>query len=292
MRIRLKKRWIALPLLGLAACSGQVSQSVETRATPASIAATEPRFDPAPPPTDSLRVLFIGNSYTYVNDLPAQIQRLAASSDNALPMTFNKVTPGGSTLERSWEEGRARRLIQLGGWSHVVLQEQSTRPIEDREAFLAYARLFDAEIKRVGAKTVFYLTWARENLPETQAVLSEAYRAAADELGAAVAPVGEAWARAATQNPGLALYHEDRSHPFPTGSYLAACVFFATLYGESPEGLDARPLSTLLGDAAEGLPPGADLRMRPGAEIEALPAATAALLQRTAWAVVSGGAGG
>jgi len=260
--------------------------------TPASIAATPPRFDPAPPPTDSLRVLFIGNSYTYVNDLPAQIQGLVASSEDALPMSVNQVTPGGSTLERNWNEGRARRLIQLGGWSHVVLQEQSTRPIEDREAFLTYARLFDAEVKRVGAKTVFYLTWSRQHLPETQATLSEAYRGAAEELGAMVAPVGEAWARAIAQDPDLPLYHEDRSHPLPAGSFLAACVFFATLYGESPEGLNAEPLTTLLAGKTEGLPPGVDLRRRPGTDTEVLPAATAALLQHTAWAVVSDETGG
>jgi len=166
--------WVTLALLGSAACASQASRQVETQPAPNSVSARAEFFDPAPPPTDSLRVLFIGDSYTYVNDLPGQIRRLAASSEGALPLVVNQVTPGGATLEQNWEEGRARRLIRLGGWSHVVLQEQSTRPIEDREKFVTYARLFDAEIKGVGAKTVFYLTWAREKNPETQAQLTEA----------------------------------------------------------------------------------------------------------------------
>ena len=285
-----KPGWVALALLGSVACAGQGSQQVQTPSSPSSFSAAV--FDAAPPPTDSLRVLFIGNSYTYVNDLPVQIQRLAASSENALPLVVNTVAPGGSTLERSWEQGRARRLIQLGGWSHVVLQEQSTRPMDDRETFLAYARLFDAEIKRVGAQTVFYMTWARQHLPETQAALTEAYRAAAEELDAVVAPVGLAWERVIQQDASLALHHEDRSHPLPTGSYLAACVFFATLYGESPEGLTAQPLTTLLAAPAENTPLGYDLRMRPGVEASPLPSTTAALLQRTAWEIVSREGGG
>jgi len=278
---------VTLALLGSAACASNASRQVETQPAPSSVSARAEFFEPAPPPTDSLRVLFIGNSYTYVNDLPGQIQRLAASSEGALPLIVNQVTPGGATLERNWEEGRARRLIRLGGWSHVVLQEQSTRPIEDREKFFTYARRFDAEIKGVGAKTVLYLTWARDTLPETQATLTEAYEDLAEELGAIIAPVGPAWAEVAARGAEVSLYYKDGSHPSPNGSYLAACVFFATLYGESPEGLPARPLTTLPSPGTAAASRGGALARRPGREESPLTDATAALLQRTAWEVVS-----
>jgi hypothetical protein len=103
-----------------------------------------------------------------------------------------------------------------------------------------FARLFNAEICKVGARTLFFLTWAREHLPKLQANLTETYTRTARECGAAVAPVGEAWKCAFRARPGLVLHTPDHSHPNTKGSYLAACVFYAALYGKSPEGMPAR----------------------------------------------------
>jgi len=104
--------------------------------------------------------------------------------------------------------------------------------------------------------------------------------------------VGPAWAEATAGGADVGLYYEDGSHPSPNGSYLAACVFFATLYGESPEGLPARPLTTLPTPQDGGTSRGGALSRRPGREESPLPDATAALLQRAAWEVVSRESGG
>jgi len=73
--------------------------------------------------------------------------------------------------------------------------------------------------------------------------------------------VGLAWQRAVGQRPGIALWDSDGSHPAPAGSYLAACVFYATLFGESPAGLnyhadlspdEAQFLQAVAAQAAEG----------------------------------------
>ena len=199
---------------------------------------------------EKLRVLFIGNSYTYFNNLPQIVAGLSASANPQNGMETKMVAIGGATLKRLWEDGAAREAIKHGPWNYVVLQEQSTlggnnvidgiAQIGDPKMFHEYARLFNAEIKRSGAKTIFYLTWARQNSPEKQAQLTEAYQKIAKELDAILAPVGIAWENALKQNPRLALHNLDKSHPSPMGSYLAACVFYATIYGKSPEGLSSQ----------------------------------------------------
>ncbi len=195
-----------------------------------------------------LRVLFIGNSLTYYNNLPRMLEQLAWSSGVPQKLETRLVVFGGATLRSHWHRGQALKAIREGVWDYVVLQEQSalgavymvngTRWITpDPRSFHEYARLFDGEVKRVGARTIFFLTWARKDTPpREQAGLAYAYVQIAKELQALVAPVGLAWQMARMEEPSMNLYLGDGSHPSPTGSYLAACVFHALLYDKSPFG--------------------------------------------------------
>jgi hypothetical protein len=242
-----------------------------------------------------IRILFIGNSYTYFNNLPAMIAALAVSAGQSKSLESQMVVIGAATLELHWQDGKALEVLKQGGWDYVVLQEQSTLGhsfgtgniphIKDPAVFHKYARLFDTEIKAIGAKTAFYLTWARKNAPETQKQLTEAYLDIAQELNAIVAPVGIAWESALSQRPELALHQDDMAHPNPAGSYLAACVFYAAFYGESPEGLSATIMGSALDDdgtiiKSEGDGTSATVKLVNLSESDAL------FLQQIAWQTV------
>lgn len=179
--------------------------------------------------TKRLNVLFIGNSYTQYNNLPAMLETMAASSESPRQIQTKAVTLGGGTLQMLWKQGAALEAIQQQRWDFVVLQEQSMRPIEHPELMYKYARLFDAEIKKNGARTILFLTWASQQQADMQVVLDRAYFTLAKELGAQVAPVGPAWQAALGLDSKIPLYRDDRRHPAPTGTYLAACVFYAVL---------------------------------------------------------------
>ena len=144
-----------------------------------------------------------------------------------------------------------------------------------------YARLFDAEIKKAGAQTVFYLTWARQGNEQAQAALTAAYASIAEELGAKLAPVGLVWQRVRRENPGLKIYSEDGRHPSPAGSYLAACVFYVTFYGKSLAGLSRSLFSTQFGTPSEG----------PRIAAGVLSTSEAEVIQQTAWLLARPGAG-
>lgn len=185
----------------------------------------------------SLKVLFIGNSYTYYNNLPGMISQLVASSDESRQLDTRMIAVGTKTLE--WHYGNPETLdaIRQADQDIVVLQEHSMRPVEDRDKMFEYASKLDGEIKSYGARTVLYLTWARKHIPEMQEGLTDAYFSLARTLGARVAPVGIAWQKALKTNPALKLHKRDNSHPALPGSYLAACVFYATFFRSSPVGL-------------------------------------------------------
>ncbi len=205
----------------------------------------------------SLRVLFIGNSYTYVNNLPEIFMKLALIGNRG-KVEASMIAPGGWRLKDHWEKGEALKALREGKWDIVVLQEQSTlgvnyyvdgmARIAGDQAFRPYAEKWIPEVRKAGATPILYLTWARKATPEDQAALSYAYMHAAKDVGAKVAPVGIAWERVRKQLPSLELFHADGSHPSPAGSYLAACTFYAAIFHESPVGLpgkiDGPPLNT------------------------------------------------
>ena len=121
-----------------------------------------------------LRVLFVGNSYTYVNDLPGMFTRLAAAGKPAVKVETQSIVVGGATLRMHINSGAVTKALAASHWDYVVLQEQShlgVASLADVEPFQASARELDAAIKKAGAKTVFYLTWSVKPVPEEQADL-------------------------------------------------------------------------------------------------------------------------
>lgn len=184
-----------------------------------------------------LKVLFIGNSLTFYNDLPEMVRYLGEHAVPPLPMDVDSITVPGATLKRHWEKGEALKSIREGGWSCVVLQGQSLEAVTDQEGFFAHVRLFDAEIRKGGAKTLLYMTWALQKAPQDQQRLTDAYHKIGGEIGARVVPVGVARESLLKLRPEAPIYTQDGKHPSPQGTYLAACLFHAILSGQSPKGL-------------------------------------------------------
>jgi hypothetical protein len=193
-----------------------------------------------------LRVLFIGNSYTSVNDLPGTFARLARSGGRRVEVA--SIAPGGAFLADHAASTEVASTIGGRGWTAVVLQEQSELPaatdlVETR--IVPPAATLVARIDTAGARPWLLETWAhRDGWPDRhldraamQAAIDATYRELAGRLGATVVPAGEAWARALREAPAIALWQADGSHPTAAGTYLAACVLYASLVGRSPAGL-------------------------------------------------------
>ncbi len=183
--------------------------------------------------TDPTRVLFIGNSYTFLNGgIDKEFKGLAPSS------RVSRIAAGGYTLEDHWKDGAAARKIREEGWTFVVLQEQSQRPVTDWQSFYKFSREFDIEIRESGAKTVLLMTWERPDSVAggvTTATLASAYEAVGTQLAAEVAPAGLAFARSLLQRPDLPLYSQD-GHPTEAGTYLAACILYGVILQRTPVG--------------------------------------------------------
>ncbi len=185
---------------------------------------------------DTLRVLFVGNSYTYFENLPQVVSVLAEKTGTVL--VTEKITIGGAKLSEHWRGARGlttREKIKNGDYDIVVLQEWSLGTINERDSAVIYLGLFSNLVREAGARPYYYLTWAREKVPQQQEAISCVYRETAAANNAMVVPAGEAWAAARALRPDIELYFPDGSHPSALGTYLTACVFVGTITGELPE---------------------------------------------------------
>lgn len=189
-----------------------------------------PGFAQSPP--TPVRVLFIGNSLTYSNDLPAMVATLARAAGRQMQVESVALPDFG--LEEHWQQGDARKAIARGEWTFVVLQQGPSALPESRRILIDFVKRFDREVKAVGAKTALYMVWPSQQRRGDFAGVSQSYKAAALEVAATVMPVGDAWVEAWAKDAKLALYGPDGFHPSQIGSYLAALVIYRQLTGIAP----------------------------------------------------------
>ena len=183
-----------------------------------------------------LRVLFVGNSLTYSNDLPEIVAALAKSARQK-KLVFKTVAYPNFGLEDHWNKGEVQRLLAKRKWDYVILQQGPSASAEGRSSLIDYSKKFAGAIAAGGAKTGLFMVWTSADRKKDFAGVSASYNAAAKEAGAVIFPVAEAWLAAWKRDPKLALYSSDGFHPGPAGSYLAALVIYQKLYDQSPLGL-------------------------------------------------------
>jgi len=200
------------------------------------------------------KVLFLGNSYTAVNNLPSILSSIATSMGDAL--VYDSNTPGGYTFNGHSTNLTSINKINSQNWDYVVLQEQSQLPsfppAQVANDVYPYADSLNRMIQENDSctRTMFYMTWGRKNGDASncafytpvctydgmQGRLRTSYLEMANDLDAEVAPVGVAWKKFRQDFPLVELYNPDESHPSIHGSYLAACTFYASIYHKSPIG--------------------------------------------------------
>jgi PKD repeat protein len=195
-----------------------------------------------------IRVLYLGNSYTYVNNLPQLVHDVALSAGDT--MIFDSNTPGGYKLEDHSLDVTSQNKIMTGGWDYVVIQGQSQEPVMSYNQFMNGGMDLYNLIKQYNscAVTMPYMTWGRKNgdapncpnfpmmctYRKMDSVLRMRYLTLTDWINGEVSPVSVVWRYLRQNHPGIELYQPDESHPSPAGSYAAACCFYASLFKKDP----------------------------------------------------------
>jgi hypothetical protein len=215
------------------------------------------------------KILFIGNSLTYTNNMPLILEAMGDSAGLS-PLAVADVSFPDYSLQDHVANGSALTAIGAGGWELVVLQQGSSALPENRDELRQYTAIFAERIRKANSRPALYMVWPTFGRQADWEAVIQSYTLAASDVDGLLFPVGAAWLAVWKRDPGVPLYATDGLHPSLYGSYLAATVIFARIYGKSPVGLPAR------------------LRLRNG-DVISIPGASATLLQQAAAEVTGTG---
>jgi hypothetical protein len=184
---------------------------------------------------DTLRILFVGNSYIFFNNLPQMISLLSDSLNTKL--ICKQSVYGGATLGDHWNSRRGirtRAILEKEKFDIVVIQDNSMWPLEHADSVLMIGKLFCDLIKSKNATPYIYNTWSRKTTPQTQSAINKTYESLALQTQSVLVPVGSVWAEAKAQKPTVQLYMSDESHPSWDGTFLTALCFVKKITGTLP----------------------------------------------------------
>jgi hypothetical protein len=194
-----------------------------------------------PLPAGGVHVLFVGNSLTYTNDLPATVAAIAALSGDTIRVAEQT---GGNLALIDHLNGASAAVGTLRGqdWDFVVLQQGPTPIGICRDSLILWTKMFDPLIKERHAKTAVFQTWPLAG-PVWFTNIGESFRLAAAAVNGTLLPVGDAWLLALTEDGTLPLYSGDGLHPAPLGTYLAALVTYELFTGKDARALPAKAIA-------------------------------------------------
>lgn len=173
-----------------------------------------------------LRILFIGNSHTYFNDMPLMVARRFRDLQYDCEVTM--IAHGGWFMIQHVQEPDVRFNILNGNYDYVVLQEHA-HPFGPESVFFEAVHRLNEWIREAGAKPVIYMTWAKKDEESRQERMTLAHKQIAEEIDALLAPVGENWWPYIHSCPDVDMYYGDGQHASEEGSEFAAKYIFETI---------------------------------------------------------------
>ncbi len=184
-----------------------------------------------------MKILFIGNSHTYMNDMPQLVKEMVENVTGESCDVFMLAYSARSLKWHMGEEYFSERFnILHGKYDYCVIQEQA-HPMTDEADTIEYAARIVEMCKKAGTVPVVFETWAEKAKPENQAEMNRRYHNLAKEQGALLAPIGEVWSKVAEDLKDVAdadLYWQDGAHASALGAFVTAMVLTKTITGKLP----------------------------------------------------------
>lgn len=180
-----------------------------------------------------IKVLFVGNSLTYSNNLPKLVE--IGAKKMGVEIKTSMVAYPNYAMEDHWEEKKVVRLLEQENFDFLIVQQGPSSQNDGRKMLLDYGAKFKTVCNATNTRLVFFMVWPSLNYFRSMDQVISNYTEAASFNKALLCPVGAVWKDYIDQRGDLSLYEADGFHPSLKGSLLAAQVITDTLLEEISE---------------------------------------------------------
>lgn len=184
---------------------------------------------------ESPKILFVGNSLTFINMIPWLVASFSTKLRNDTPDIYQLLKPGAN-LEAHDRLGHFKKLVENQKFDYVVVQEQTGRSLDEPAEVEKWLKKSSETAKLSGAKVIVFEPWVNRRFSDEQNLIHKNFEQANRRLGLTLAPIGDAFFDERIQKTNLKVYAEDDHHASAYGSYLAACILYETIFGSNCDG--------------------------------------------------------
>lgn len=181
-------------------------------------------------PSSSQRILFVGNSLTYTNNLPSILEEIARDLGESIETTT--LAFPNYAIEDHWNDGNFQKKLAEGNFEYVIIQQGPSSQANGKEMLVNYGAKMQIVCKEYGAKLAYFMVWPSKKYYYTFDGVIKNYSYAAASNNATLFPVGKLWKKYEAMSNTVRLYGPDNFHPSKAGSFLAALIIFHGIYPE------------------------------------------------------------
>ncbi len=187
---------------------------------------------PPPPPPGTVRILMLGNSLTYTQDVPGLVADFATAGGVPRPVVAS-IAHANWGLQDHAGSAPSTSAVASGGYDVVVLQQGPSTLPASRDDMLAYAGILH-DLAPSSTRMGLFVAWPPEGGDIDAGIAN--HTTVANQLSLALYPVAQAFREAKRIDPTIPIYSADEFHQSATGSALAGMVIAAVIFNQDPTG--------------------------------------------------------
>ena len=174
------------------------------------------------------KILFVGNSLTYSNDLPKILEEVSENFGKTIT-TKSLCFPNYAIIDHL-NEGKLHNILSSEKFDYLVVQQGPSSQSEGKKMLIEDGRKLKKLCDKYNIKMVYFMVWTSKEWYHIIDLVIENHEVAAKKNNAMLFPVAQVWKKYNTHKNIDSLYSFDGFHPSKTGSFLSALVMFHKLF--------------------------------------------------------------
>lgn len=176
----------------------------------------------------SYKILFVGNSLTYSNNLPLLVTQIA--NEQEINLSTELLAKSNYALIDHWDEGELQLKINSKSFDFIIVQQGPSSQKEGRKLLFDSIKKLNKICRQNKSQLAVFMVWPSKQYYQTFDKVNKNHREVAEKYNTLLCPVGEIWKAHFDKTNDFDYYASDGFHPSLKGSQVAAKIIVKSLF--------------------------------------------------------------